>query len=73
MTAQPLRPGRLLPLIGAACTVLALSLGGPAQAYPDARVDAQIRPNFGGLITPPLRSPYRPNQWRKPDHKPKRP
>lgn len=50
-----------------------MTLGAPAQAYPDARVDAQIRPNFGGLITPPLRSPYRPDQWRKPDHKPKRP
>lgn len=73
MTAQLLRPGRRLPLIGAACALLALALGAPAQAYPDARVDAQIRPNFGGLITPPLRSPYRPNQWRKPDHKPKRP
>ncbi|MDO8902738.1 MAG: hypothetical protein Q7V15_15440 [Phenylobacterium sp.] len=73
MTAQIPRPGRLLPLIGAVCATLGLALAAPVQAYPDARVDAQIRPNFGGLITPPLRTPYQPNQWRKPDHKPKKP
>lgn len=74
MTAQTVRPARSLLLIGALCAGLGLTLAAPApaQAYPDARVDAQIRPNFGGLITPPLRSPYRPNQWRKPDHKPTR-
>lgn len=73
MTAQTPRPGRLPLLIGALAAALGLTLAPSAQAYPDARVDAQIRPNFGGLITPPLRSPYKPSHWRKPDHKPKHP
>lgn len=58
---------------GLAALLLAIGFGGAVQAYPDAKVDAQIRPNFGGLITPPLRSNYRPDHWRKPDHKPKKP
>lgn len=66
----------LLARLGAvalSAAALGLGLAAPASAYPDARVDAQIRPNFGGLITPPLRSTYKPGHWTKPDHKPHRP
>jgi hypothetical protein len=34
-----------------------------AQASPEAQVDQQVRPNFGGLITPPLKH-RRPERWR---------
>ncbi|MDH4385889.1 MAG: hypothetical protein QE280_10655 [Caulobacter sp.] len=49
--------------------LVASALGGlaftaaPAMALPDAKVDQQIRPNFGGLITPPLKPRYRPDRW----------
>ena len=36
----------------------------PALALPDAQVDQQIRPNFGGLINPPLKPRYRPDKWK---------
>ncbi len=36
----------------------------PALALPDAQIDQQIRPNFGGLITPPLKPRYRPDRWK---------
>ena len=36
----------------------------PALALPDAQIDQQIRPNFGGLITPPLKPRYRPDKWQ---------
>lgn len=72
VTAQPPRFRRTAALAGTLAAALGLALlAGPVQAYPDAKVDAQIRPNFGGLITPPLRSPYRPAPWTKPSHKPK--
>lgn len=53
---------RLLP---AAAVTLALALTATTvEAYPDqaARVDQQIRPNFGGLITPPLKPRWRPRR-----------
>jgi hypothetical protein len=34
----------------------------PALASPDAQVDQTVRPNFGGLITPPLKR-HRPERW----------
>ncbi len=36
----------------------------PALALPDAQIDQQIRPNFGGLINPPLKPRYRPDRWK---------
>lgn len=55
---------RFLTVAGAAM-LLAGSVG-PAEAFPDAAagIDAQIRPNFGGLITPPLRPRWRPDRWQ---------
>lgn len=47
---------------GAALGVFAVAV--TADAYPDAKVDQQIRPNFGGLITPPLKPRKRPDRWR---------
>ncbi|MFZ5670965.1 MAG: hypothetical protein ACOY4K_15865 [Pseudomonadota bacterium] len=57
----------LLTAAGAAAA-LALSAA-PSTASPDqaARVDAQIRPNFGGLITPPVKPRWRPDRWRPRD------
>lgn len=55
---------RLLP---AALTAAAVALAATSvQAFPDAaaRVDQQIRPNFGGLITPPLKPRWRPDRWK---------
>lgn len=54
---------RFLTVAGAA--VLLAGSVGPAEAFPDsaAGIDAQIRPNFGGLITPPLRPRWRPDRW----------
>ncbi len=54
MIAQALR--RITGL-GAAlmAVVLTLSMVEPAQALPDAKVDQQIRPNFGALVAPPTR------------------
>ena len=53
---------RILMIAGAAVAMLATS--GPSMAFPDqaAGIDAQIRPNFGGLIAPPLRPRWRPHR-----------
>lgn len=59
---------RLTALIGALASMLAAPQA--AQAYPAARVDAQIRPNFGVLLQPPLRRPYKPHYHGKPDYRP---
>ena len=58
-----------------AAGIAVFSMGGasPALAAPDARIEAQIRPNFGGLINPPLRSSHKPSQWAKPVRPPHRP
>jgi len=51
----------------AAATAVGLGLTaspGPVSAMPEAQVDQQIRPNFGGLINPPLKPRYRPDKWR---------
>ncbi|MDO9223899.1 MAG: hypothetical protein Q7U20_09345 [Caulobacter sp.] len=63
---------RLMTAIGAALVVVAAA--GPSQAYPDqaAGIDAQIRPNFGGLITPPLRPRWRPDRWQPRQNRPRR-
>lgn len=55
---------RLLPAAVAAFAVLVAATA--VEAFPDqaARVDQQIRPNFGGLITPPLKPRYRPDRWK---------
>lgn len=57
---------RRLAGLGAALAgaVLTLSVAGQAQAMPDAKVDQQIRPNFGMLLAPPLRPSYRPGAWK---------
>jgi hypothetical protein len=54
-------------LVLAAATALGLGLTaspGAVSAMPEAQVDQQIRPNFGGLINPPLKPRYRPDKWR---------
>jgi hypothetical protein len=55
---------RILTAAGAALALAAAA--GPSEAFPDAAagIDAQIRPNFGGLITPPLKPRWRPDRWR---------
>jgi hypothetical protein len=58
MTRTPFR----LSLAGAAALSLVLASAPPALAFPDAKIDQQIRPNFGGLITPPLKPRYRPDR-----------
>ncbi|MBP7705281.1 MAG: right-handed parallel beta-helix repeat-containing protein [Caulobacter sp.] len=57
---------RFLPVAAAALGVALTLQAAPAQAFPDnaAKVDQQIRPNFGGLITPPLKPRYRPDRWK---------
>lgn len=64
---------RMLTAAGAA--LLLFSAAGSAQAFPDqaARVDAQIRPNFGGLITPPVRPRWRPDRYQPRGYRPYRP
>lgn len=55
--------------LAAAGAALVLSaFAGAAEAYPDraAGVDSQIRPNFGGLIQPPVRPQWRPDRRRGP-------
>lgn len=56
---------RILPLAAALGVALTLPAA-PAMAFPDnaAKVDQQIRPNFGGLITPPLKPRYKPDRWK---------
>jgi hypothetical protein len=53
-----------LALLAASAAGLSLGATAPALALPDAKVDQQIRPNFGGLINPPLKPHYRPNRWK---------
>lgn len=62
MIATALR--RLAGLGAAAACVLCLGVAGEAQALPDAKIDQQIRPNFGILLAPPLRHTYRPSAWK---------
>ena len=64
---------RMLTAAGAA--LLLFSAAGSAQAFPDqaAGIDAQIRPNFGGLITPPVRPRYRPDRYQPRGYRPYRP
>lgn len=58
-----MRPAiRVTLAAGAAFGVLVVAMA--ADAYPDAQIDQQIRPNFGGLITPPLKPRKRPDRWR---------
>jgi hypothetical protein len=54
-----------LVLSAAGAAIALFAAAGSSQAYPDqaAGVDAQIRPNFGGLITPPVRPRWRPDRW----------
>lgn len=57
----------LIRLIPAALAAVGLAVSATAvEAFPDsaARVDQQIRPNFGGLITPPLKPRWRPDRWK---------
>jgi len=57
----------VIRLIPAALAALAVGVSATAvEAFPDsaARVDQQIRPNFGGLITPPLKPRARPDRWK---------
>ena len=54
---------RLLVALAAAMGVAMTAAPGAALALPDAQIDQQIRPNFGGLITPPLKPRYRPDKW----------
>ncbi|CAN5501401.1 hypothetical protein BH10PSE5_BH10PSE5_17850 [soil metagenome] len=62
MIAKALR--RLAGLGAAVACVLSLGVAGEAQALPDAKIDQQIRPNFGILLAPPLRHTYRPGPWK---------
>ncbi|WGM38693.1 hypothetical protein [Caulobacter sp. NIBR1757] len=55
---------RLLLALAAALGVGLTAAPVPALALPDAQIDQQIRPNFGGLITPPLKPRYRPDKWK---------
>lgn len=60
-----IRSSRLLTAAAVALGLaLPLAVAEPAAAYPDAKVDQQIRPNFGGLINPPLKPRYRPDRWK---------
>lgn len=63
---------RFLVMSGAAMSLLGAV--GPAQAFPDqaAGIDAQLRPNFGGLIAPPLRPRWRPDRRRHDQYRPGR-
>ena len=47
---------RLLLAVATAMGLGMTAAPAPALALPDAQIDQQIRPNFGGLITPPLRA-----------------
>jgi hypothetical protein len=63
---------RMLTAAGAALVLFAAAAPAPALADPSAGVDAQIRPNFGGLITPPLRPRWRPDRWQPRSYRPYR-
>ena len=62
MIAKALR--RLAGLGAAVACVMTLGAAGEARALPDAKIDQQIRPNFGILLAPPLRHTYRPGPWK---------
>ncbi|MBI5941849.1 MAG: hypothetical protein HY859_15650 [Caulobacterales bacterium] len=64
---------RMLTAAGAAMVLF--TAAEPARAYPDqaAGVDANIRPNFGGLITPPVRPRWRPDRYHPRGYRPYRP
>ena len=64
---------RMLTAAGAA--LLLFAAADSAQAFPDqaAGIDAQIRPNFGGLITPPVRPRWRPDRYHPRGYRPYRP
>nr|QQZ49605.1 hypothetical protein JKL49_22210 [Phenylobacterium glaciei] len=51
---------RLAGLGAAVACVLSLGVAGEAQALPDAKIDQQIRPNFGILLAPPCATPIAP-------------
>lgn len=55
---------RLLLAVATAMGLGMTAAPAPALALPDAQIDQQIRPNFGGLITPPLKPRYRPDKWK---------
>lgn len=55
---------RLLLGLATALGLGLMAAPAPALALPDAQIDQQIRPNFGGLITPPLKPRYRPDKWQ---------
>ena len=57
---------RPLLALGALAAVLVGLSAGPASAYPDARVEAQITPSFGALLSPPVNRRYR--HWRHRAH-----
>ena len=56
---------RALVLLAAAAV---LAGAGPAAAYPDAKVEARITPNFGALLNPPVSHPAkrRYGRWTPP-------
>ncbi|MBX7247974.1 MAG: hypothetical protein K1X35_02875 [Caulobacteraceae bacterium] len=73
---------RLIGMLAAAVAAGLLAIP-TAEAYPDARVEAQTRPDFGLLLQPPVqrRKPHRPHRYRDgdgyrgdgrygPDHRP---
>ncbi len=64
-------------LVAAAFGLLAIGLFGasPAQAFPDAQIDAQIRPCFGGLTDPTIgtRCRAKPRSHRSTEPKPLKP
>lgn len=61
-------------LVATSAALIVLGAGGSSQAFPDsaAGIDAQIRPNFGGLITPPLRPRWRPDRYKPRYYGPRR-
>ena len=50
------------PILVMLCAIALLASARGAGAFPDAQVDAQMRPHFGELLNPPIRRyhPYRP-------------
>jgi hypothetical protein len=60
-------------LTAASAAMIVLGAAGSSQAFPDAAagIDAQIRPNFGGLITPPLRPRWRPDRYKPRYYRPR--
>jgi hypothetical protein len=54
-------PALLTAALGAAC----LALGSSAVAYPDAKVEAQLRPDFGLLLHPRIHRHHFHSGWRQ--------